>query len=57
MPQKVIFICQDCKSKWEAEDKSKACRFCGSLKVYKSYKQQRAARKSRSKERWAYKTR
>ena len=59
MPQKVIFICQDCKSEWEADEKSKSkvCKFCGSIKVYKSFKHQRAAKKSRSKERWSYKTR
>ncbi len=57
MTQRLIYICQNCKNEWSAEDKSKACRFCGSLKVYKSYKHQRAAKKSRSKQRWAYKTR
>lgn len=57
MPQKLIYICQNCKSEWDAEDKLKTCRFCGSLKVYKSFNHQRAAKKSRSKQRWAYKTR
>lgn len=59
MPQKIIFICQECKSEWEAEDNSKAktCISCGSAKIYKSHNHQRAAKKSRNKERWSYKVR
>ena len=59
MPQKIIFICQDCKSEWESENNSisKTCKFCGSTKIHKSHYHQRAAKKSRNKERWSYKVR
>ena len=56
MPQKIIFICQDCKSEWDTEENTrlKTCGFCGSTKIYKSYHHQRAAKKSRRKQRWSY---
>lgn len=56
MPQKNIYICQDCSSEWDmnSHEFSKACKFCGSSKVYKSHHHQRAAKKSRSKQRWSY---
>lgn len=56
MPQKIIFICQDCKNEWTSENSTllKTCKFCGGTKIYKSHHHQRAAKKSRSKERWSY---
>ena len=59
MPQKNILICQDCKSEWENEIniQSRICKFCGSTKVHKSHHHKRAAKKSRSKERWSYQVR
>lgn len=59
MPQKIIFICQDCKKEWDGLNNSteKTCKFCGSIKIYRSHRHQRAAKKSRNKERWSYKIR
>jgi DNA-directed RNA polymerase subunit RPC12/RpoP len=56
MPQKSIYICQDCKSEWDIDSANftKSCKSCGSNKVYKSHYHQRAAKKSRNKERWSY---
>ena len=57
MPQKILYLCQDCKTEWEVSISStpKNCSFCGSSKIYKSHHHQRAAKKSRSKQRWSYK--
>ena len=57
MPQKIIFLCQECKAEWEASITTipKTCNFCGSGKIYKSFHHQRSAKKSRSKQRWSYK--
>ncbi len=59
MPQRNILICQDCKNEWETEvnQLTKACKFCGSIKVYRSHQHKRAAKKSRNKERWSYRVR
>ena len=57
MPQKNLYLCQDCKTEWDVDITvtPSNCVMCGSNKVYKSHRHQRAAKKSRSKERWSYK--
>lgn len=57
MPQKILYLCQDCKTEWEVNITAipAACGVCGSNKIYKSHHHKRAAKKMRSKERWSYK--
>jgi DNA-directed RNA polymerase subunit RPC12/RpoP len=57
MPQKILYLCQDCKTEWEAnvEATPASCSVCRSSRVYKSHYHKRTAKKSRSKERWSYK--
>ena len=56
MPQKIMFLCQECKLEWEVNitEQPTTCIFCGSSKIYRSYHHQRSAKKSRTKERWSY---
>lgn len=56
MPQKILYLCKDCKTEWEVDVTTtpSACSVCGSGKIYKSHRHQRAAKKMRSKERWSY---
>ncbi len=56
MPQKIMFLCQECKTEWEANilTQPTTCNLCGSSKIYKSYHHLRSAKKSRSKQRWSY---
>lgn len=56
MTQKVLFLCQECKSEWMQELNTPAlfCKKCGSENIYKSHHHKRAAKKSKPKERWAY---
>ena len=58
MPQKILFLCQECKYEWEviSNNHPDACKVCGSNKIYKSHHHQRAAKKSRSKQRWSFRT-
>jgi len=58
MPQKTLYLCQNCKFEWEAVTTKQpvTCKYCGSSKVYKSHHHQRASKKSRSKERWSFRT-
>ena len=57
MSQKILYLCQDCNTEWEVNITATpaTCSVCGSSKIYKSHHHQRAAKKSRSKERWSYK--
>ena len=57
MPQKILYLCQDCKNEWEVSITTAPvnCNNCGSNKIYKSHHHKRAAKKSRNKERWSYK--
>ncbi len=57
MPQKILYLCRDCKTEWEVNITASpaTCSVCGSSKIYKSHHHQRAAKKSRGKERWSYK--
>ena len=57
MPQKILYLCQDCKAEWEVNITAipATCSVCGGRKIYKSHHHQRAAKKSRSKQRWSYK--
>ena len=57
MPQKSLYLCQDCKFEWDTivSNHPVVCKACGSHKIYKSHYHQRAAKKSRSKQRWSYK--
>jgi DNA-directed RNA polymerase subunit RPC12/RpoP len=57
VPQKTLYLCQDCNTEWEVNISSipSNCNVCGSGKVYKSHHHKRAAKKMRSKERWSYK--
>jgi len=57
MPQKILYLCQDCKAELlnNSDQEPAKCTFCGGNKFYRSHRHQRAAKKSRSKERWSYK--
>ncbi len=57
MPQKILYLCQDCKTEWEVNINliPASCSVCGSSKIYRSHHHKRAAKKMRSKERWSYK--
>lgn len=57
MPQKILYLCQDCKSEREGtiSEIPAKCSNCGSNKIYRSHHHQRAAKKSRTKQRWSYK--
>jgi hypothetical protein len=44
MPQKILYLCQDCKSERE-----------GTISEIPANHHQRAAKKSRTKQRWSYK--
>jgi DNA-directed RNA polymerase subunit RPC12/RpoP len=57
MSQKILYLCQDCKTEWDVNITAlpAPCSVCGSSKIYKSHHHQRAAKKSRGKERWSYK--
>jgi DNA-directed RNA polymerase subunit RPC12/RpoP len=56
MPQKILYLCQDCKTEWEVniETTPAPCSICRSGRIYKSHHHQRAAKKSRNKERWSH---
>ena len=56
MPQKILYLCQDCSAELvnNSNQPPSKCIFCGSEKFYKSHHHQRAAKKSKSKERWSY---
>lgn len=57
MSQKILYLCQDCKTEWEVNITviPATCSVCGSSKIYKRHHHKRAAKKMRSKERWSYK--
>lgn len=55
MPQKILYLCQECEAEWEVNINSipAVCNVCGSSKIYRSHHHKRAAKKMRSKERWS----